>query len=386
MTWTNDQTEALADRHFRSQSVRCPSCSGPVEVHEQAILGRTTTDLTMNCRRCGDHGRYSGQHLGEMDLSWTLAEMKSIIDSYWDHGWARCPNDDTRLNVHESHALGRKEPTLSIRCKRCGRHLSSGSLPEEPDPSSFDFRFETLEKIGEGGMGEVFLIQDRKLGKQLVSKRIRSAFFNDPDLVRRFKREIRLLCSISHENVVAVHDYFLDENGGNLVMEYMEGGNLQEAINDPATSNDQLSSMFHDLVIGLAHVHDKGIIHRDLKPSNVLIDGNGRARIADFGLAVLLERDTTPLTRAGQGLGTPHYAAPEQENDAAAVGKEADLYALGLIAYEVATRRSPYRQPIRTLDGTLGDLIASALEEDPQDRRTSGAEISVALSNHLEDC
>ena len=102
-------------------------------------------------------------------------------------------------------------------------------------------------------------------------------------------------------------------------------------------------------------------------------------------MAVLLERDTTPLTRSGQGLGTPLYAAPEQESDAATVGKEADLYALGLIAYEVATRRSPYRQPIRALQGALGDLIAAALEENPQDRKISGAEIAEALVEYLEN-
>lgn len=379
MSWTDSQIETIVDQHFRGKDARCPQCGAQVKVHPIDMVGRRTSDLLLSCRRCGEHGQYSGEHMDALDLSWTVEQMRTIVDDYWGRGIVRCPNDGARLSVHESRVIGPGPTQLMILCKRCGRHFDSRHIPETPDPVSFEGRFEVVRALGRGGMGEVQLVRDRKTGREFAAKKITPEFVRNPEIVRRFQREVRLICGLHHRHVVPVHDVFLDEGGGILVMDYMPQGTLAAAINAPEVGPRALAEMFRGVVIGLKHVHEQGIIHRDLKPSNVLIDETGIARISDFGLAVLIERDTTPLTQYKQGLGTPAYAAPEQVHDAGSVGREVDIYALGLIAYEIATRRSPYLQPVRHLRGKLGEAIARALEEDPRKRNVTGDELADAL-------
>ncbi|MDA2938175.1 protein kinase [Acidobacteria bacterium AH-259-A15] len=135
----------------------------------------------------------------------------------------------------------------------------------------------------------------------------------------------------------------------------------------------------------MEYLHADGIVHRDLKPANVLIDSDGKARIADFGLAVLIDRDTTPLTHTGQFIGTRHYAAPEQTVRAASVGPEADIYALALIGYEILNRSSPYVSPVRVVDSSLpfADALSVALREDPSERKITARELGSALATSV---
>jgi serine/threonine-protein kinase len=144
-------------------------------------------------------------------------------------------------------------------------------------------------------------------------------------------------------------------------------------------------AIFGDAVIGLEHIHSKGIIHRDLKPSNILINGEGAGVVSDLGLAVLLERDTTTLTAKKQFLGTPHYAAPEQRGNAKDADKRADVYALALIAYEIARRTTPYTSVVLTgLHSTLQAVLQNALEQDRDKRTVTGRAIADALAAHVE--
>jgi serine/threonine protein kinase len=232
-------------------------------------------------------------------------------------------------------------------------------------------------------MGQVRLIRNRITGVEYAAKTIRPEYLRDAEAIRRFQREKRILASLDHPNIVRLHEVFMDEHGGVFVMDYMPGGDLGGAINSQNTSNMQLADFFDGIAAGVSHTHQQGIVHRDLKPGNVLMDTAGNARISDFGLAVLTNRDTTPLTLVG-GMGTRWYAAPEQMIDAANVDYRADIYALGYIAYEIATRESPYSPPtLSTGDADLDALLKRSLHRDRERRTATTQELSGALRAYL---
>lgn len=234
-------------------------------------------------------------------------------------------------------------------------------------------------------MGAVRLVRDRATGEELAGKTIRPEYLRDIEIVRRFQRESRILNKLTHQNVIQIREVSLDELGGVIVMEYLPGGDLSLKINDPSVTQENLLVFFEGVVAGLVEVHRMGIVHRDLKPWNVLIDAAGNSKITDFGLAVMQERDSTRLTRDGQFVGTRHYAAPEQL-EGRKVGPEADIYALGLIAYEIYTRQSPYSPPLKlsAAKNSLADVLTRALARNPADRTVTGDEIAVALRQALQ--
>jgi len=177
----------------------------------------------------------------------------------------------------------------------------------------------------------------------------------------------------------------MDERRSVLVMPYIEGRTLEEAIGNSSLGNEILLGYFADVVGGLKYIHSKRIIHRDLKPRNILIDkADRKARIADFGLALLESRDSTPLTASRAGLGTPKYLAPEQAENSKAVTAKADIYSLGLIAYEVASRKSPYASINTTpFKKELQLAIDFALEHNPDHRPDDGEQLLEALRVHF---
>lgn len=231
-------------------------------------------------------------------------------------------------------------------------------------------------------MGSVELVRNRATGEELAAKRIRPEFVRDGEMVRRFKREERLLRSLDHPHLVRLRDAFVDERGGVLVMDFMSGWTLQRAILNPAVTAVTLVRLFAEVVAGVEFLHARGIVHRDLKPENILLDGESHARISDFGLAYLVDRDSTRLTWTGAGLlGTPGYAAPEQYVTAATVSKACDVWALGYIAYEIVRRESPYEQPV-SMDGfpeRLQAALRAAMQRDPTKRTISPTELAEAL-------
>jgi serine/threonine protein kinase len=380
--FTARQSNQLAEAHFHDEGVRCPNCSGPVDVREVRLSGRPNVDLLLSCRRCGTGGGYSTAHLSEMNLQWTVQEKIRIVEGYWANHFARCPNDRVRLSIKELQLSS--GPTLLVVCNFCGRNFSSSELDKQPDPDSFEGKYQVVRELGKGGMGSVSLV--RRLGDQgfFAAKRILPDFFADADIVRRFRREERVMRTLLHPRVVRVNEFFQNEHGAIIIMDYVSGGNLQEAINNYSVSGQVLAGYFDDIVNGLAYIHSMGVVHRDLKPTNVLIGEDGGARIADFGLALLLNRDSTPLTQRGRALGTPHYAAPEQLKNAANVDQSADIHSLGLVAYEILTRRSPYSKIILSNYGPrLESVIGRCLEEDPRSRTVKPQELAGLLREYL---
>jgi eukaryotic-like serine/threonine-protein kinase len=255
-------------------------------------------------------------------------------------------------------------------------------------------RFKLERVLGRGGMSEVWLARDLELERPVAVKLLTAG-----GTAPRFEREARSAASLSHPNIVGVFDYGEFEGRLYLVLEYVPGGTLDERLSAamPAPLPDeQTAGIAPDLAAGLAHAHAHGIVHRDLKPSNILFDGEARAKIADFGVARALSDAT--LTTTGAVVGTAQYMAPEQASGAE-VGPESDVYAFGVILFQMLTGRPPFEvdhpvaemltktwQPAPPVESVrpgapafLAGLADSALALDRHARPTDGAALVVAL-------
>ncbi len=253
-------------------------------------------------------------------------------------------------------------------------------------------RYRVVAPLGRGGMGEVYRADDTKLGQQVALKFVRGAL--SAELRERLYAEVRIGRQVSHPSVCRLYDVVEVEGHTFLAMEYVDGEDLASLLGRIGRlPSDKVLEIAHDLCAGLAAMHDKGIVHRDLKPGNVMIDGRGRARITDFGLAVAV---TTPEARAFAG--TPAYMAPEQL-DGGDLTPRADLYAFGLIVYEMLTGRRFYeaktldelgvqhREPkmarlaslARAADPRLERAVQQCLEESPDGRPSSARAVLGSL-------
>lgn len=212
---------------------------------------------------------------------------------------------------------------------------------EAPQPFS-DFEF--LRKLGEGGMGEVHEAFQLSLEKRVAVKVLRDLSPASPDAVSRFLREARAVAQLRHPHIVGVHGIGRTDQGGYfLVMDLVEGEDLESRIRSEELSFEESARIVATLADAVQHAHDRGIVHRDLKPSNVLLEDGNRPLLTDFGLAKLLQRDSTKLTGTGYVMGTPPYMAPEQADPRRGeVGKRTDVYGLGGILYAMITGRAPY--------------------------------------------
>jgi len=212
-------------------------------------------------------------------------------------------------------------------------------------------RFRIIGLVGRGGMGEVYRADDLTLGQPVALKFLPSAVAADAVARERLFSEVRMARQVSHPNVCRVYD--VGEVGGRhfLSMEYIDGEDLASLITRIGhLPSAKVLEIAKQLCAGLAAAHDKGVLHRDLKPRNVMIDGRGHARITDFGLAVAVQRPAD----AGPSPGTPIYMAPEQLSGHRATIRS-DIYALGLVLYEVATGRQPFKS--RTLEQLRAEKI-----------------------------
>jgi len=255
-------------------------------------------------------------------------------------------------------------------------------------------RFRVIGLLGRGGMGEVYRADDLKLGQPVALKFLPPALAGDAALLERFHAEVRNARQVSHPNVCRVYDIGEVDGQHFLTMEYVDGENLAALLQRigrlPATKALEIA---RQLCAGLAAAHEKGVLHRDLKPSNIMLDGHGRTRITDFGLALradeVIEWDTS---------GTPAYMAPEQlEGRGASV--RSDLYSLGLVLYELFTGKKAFEATslaelrkkhaealpkapsvhAAEIDPGIERAILRCLEKDPQKRPASALQLAAAL-------
>ena len=254
-------------------------------------------------------------------------------------------------------------------------------------------------RLGRGGMGEVFLARDERLGRRVAIKRVRPGAA--PSMRERFRREARAAARLNHPAVVQIYDILEDDAGDAIVMEYAEGSTLRELLAGGLPPPALTVRLAREISEGLAAAHSAGLVHRDLKAENVVVNQQGRAKILDFGLAKPLaeeEEDGETLTEHGTLLGTCHAMSPEQAGGGE-VDARSDLFSFGVLLYEMLTGRSPFRgrtpqeslkrvltddpPPLGALRPDLPDGLASLvmwlLEKAPDARPRSAQEVTRAL-------
>jgi hypothetical protein len=206
-------------------------------------------------------------------------------------------------------------------------------------------RYRILQKLGQGGMGDVYLAHDGKLDRRVALKVLPAERISDQDAIARFQREAKALAKLSHPGIVQAFDSEEDQGRHFLVMEYVEGQSLADLLKEKRRVGPTLAAEYvRQAALALQHAHERGLVHRDLKPSNLLLTPAGRIKVLDLGLARFLQDQVADpgRTREGTALGTPDYMAPEQFQSARDVDGRADLYALGCTLYHLLTGRVPF--------------------------------------------
>jgi TolB-like protein/Flp pilus assembly protein TadD/predicted Ser/Thr protein kinase len=264
--------------------------------------------------------------------------------------------------------------------------------------------YRILEKLGGGGMGVVYKAEDTKLGRFVALKFLPESFFEDRHSVERLQREARAASALNHPHICTIHD--IDEHEGRqfIVMELLEGQTLKHRIAGQALPTDDVAKLGMQTAEALEAAHAKGIVHRDVKPPNIFVTARGDVKVLDFGLAKLVEHSSDlmvpmeSLTETQAAVGTLPYMSPEQLRGKR-VDARTDIYALGVVLYEMATGRRPFRERLSTqlvddilhkspplpgrfnpgLSPKLEDIILKCLEKDPENRYQSVKEVRVDL-------
>jgi eukaryotic-like serine/threonine-protein kinase len=226
-------------------------------------------------------------------------------------------------------------------------------------------RYQILEKIGEGGMSNVYRANDTHLNSEVAVKVIRTELFPPihlKNIMIRFKREAQALARLDHFNIVRVNDYGEEDGLPYLVMEYLPGGTLRNRIGDPIHYKSAVDILV-PIARSLEYAHDEDFIHRDIKPANILFSKRGVPKLSDFGIVKMLGLDeAATVTSTGMGMGTPAYMAPEQW--AGKTSPAVDVYALGVVFYELLTGKQPYEAE------TPAELYAQVITQPLPDPRS----------------
>ncbi len=318
--------------------------------------------------------------------------------------------------------LPQPTPALDPECERLA--AAARVIPLEPtgaetslrDTPSYEPRtlaappprrfadYDLLQQLGAGGMGVVWKARHLRLNRLVALKMVRFASAADGPERQRFRREGEAVARVRHPNIVEIYD--ADEVDGQpyIAMELLEGGTLARRVRDRPLTPREAAGLVRTLALAVQAAHDRGVVHRDLKPTNVLFAADDTPKVADFGLAKLLDAETGQ-TRTGDVLGTPAYMAPEQaRGDAGRIGPRTDVYGLGAMLYELLHGKPPFRGADRkavlkqVLHGRpesatgkqrgpgqqLATICAKCLEKEPRDRYPSAAALAEDLDRWLD--
>ena len=313
-------------------------------------------------------------------------ERSAYLDEVCSQDSALRAEVESLLSAHRD-ADGLSDVTWSIT-----------ALPTEPIPQArflpgmlLGKRYRIVTLVGQGGMGELYRTEDLRLGQTVALKFLPKTIAHVPDAWAQVEREVRIARQISHPNVCRVFDIGESSDGPFITMEFVDGEDLASLLKRIGRLNtDKGLQVAHQLCTGLSAAHELGIVHRDLKPANIMVDGRGRVRITDFGLAALVEELRQDQGRAG----TPAYMAPEQLTGWQ-VTPRTDIYAAGLVMYELFSGRqafpittaldqhrpSPVRLSsiIKGFDPVIERIISRCLAPNPEERPSSASEVAAAL-------
>jgi eukaryotic-like serine/threonine-protein kinase len=239
--------------------------------------------------------------------------------------------------------------------------------------------YRIIEKIGAGGMGEVYLAEDTSLSRNVALKFLPPHLCRDADCRARFKREAQAAAKLDHPNIVAVFEVGEYQGRPFFSMQHVEGQTLKEILTGKTLPLERVIEIGIQICEGLQAAHEKGVTHRDIKPSNILIDSHGRARIVDFGLASMLATD--PLTKTGSTLGTVGYMSPEQIRGDK-IDQRTDLFSLGVVLYELITGHAPFKADSEA--ATLNAIMNTKPELLARFRRDISPELQTVIDKSLE--
>ncbi len=251
--------------------------------------------------------------------------------------------------------------------------------------------------LGQGGMARVYRGRQENLDRQIAIKVLPPYYAADPAFVERFKLEARAMAQLSHPNIVIIHDSGEESGRLYIIMEYVGGGTLKQRMAAGMVLGE-VTRIINEVASALTYAHSRGIVHRDVKPVNVLIDVTGRAVLSDFGIAKVLQTSAV-LTQSGAGVGTPEYMSPEQCRGSTLVDARADIYALGVMLYEMLTGHTPFEADNYTalahshiyeavpppskrnprISPAVQSVVMKALEKDPAERFQKATDMALAL-------
>jgi capsular polysaccharide biosynthesis protein/tRNA A-37 threonylcarbamoyl transferase component Bud32 len=284
-------------------------------------------------------------------------------------------------------------------CPRClmAMNFESRTMPEgeeapqapvlTPEELAEKFpQFEILECLGRGGMGVVYKARQKSLNRIVAIKILAPEREHEAHFAERFAREAELLAKLNHPHIVTIHDFGVADSQPSstdsqplfyLVMEFVDGVNLRELLRDGKLEPKQALAIVPPICEALQYAHDKGIVHRDIKPENLLLDRDGRVKIADFGIAGL-------VGAGAENIGTPPYMAPEQSRAHGGIDHRADIYALGVVLYEMLTGERPAKDLVAPskkvqIDVRLDEMVLRALEKQPELRYQTAGEFRTVV-------
>ena len=304
------------------------------------------------------------------------------------------------------------KPNMEKKCPQCGAPLPSGALEglcpacllkqgaaetaTGPEGASFQPpsveevarlfpHLEILAFIGKGGMGAVYKARQPALDRLIALKILPPQVASGPGFAERFNREARALAKLNHPNIVGVHEFGQANGMPFFIMEFVDGPNLRQLERAGKLSPREALQIVPQICEALQFAHDEGIVHRDIKPENILLDKKGRVKIADFGIAKIMGRESdAALTETKGAIGTPQYMAPEQVEKPQEVDHRADIFSLGVVFYEMLTGELPlgkFAPPSRKVevDVRLDEVVLRSLEKEPERRYQQASEVKTAL-------
>jgi serine/threonine protein kinase len=280
------------------------------------------------------------------------------------------------LLAHAQAGSFMNAPALDVEAKMLARDQNESLIGRRIG------HHEIISLLGTGGMGEVYLAHDTRLGRKVALKLLPPLFTNDAERLRRFQREARAASALNHPNILTIYEIGQADGRHFIATEYIDGLTLRQRMKRAQVSMNEKLDIILQVAGALAEAHAAGIIHRDIKPENIMLRTDGLAKVLDFGLAKLTDREaaaeTEGPTRAlvntepGKIMGTVQYMSPEQVRGLETDGRT-DIWSLGVVLYELLAGRNPFA------GATMGDCIASILEHDPSPLSHSIADVPEAL-------